>query len=205
MCIRDSSRDYSTVQIPDPTNLSADVRDVNVYDIVLMGASYPGAGASGNDAVSLIEGYAAGRAFPNILDPNTPDDARDTASVTPENWAEAIFNEGMILDSEVIRDLQTQNEIAPYPFENDGTSTDTRYPGGANQLALPQIHSWEYVTSTTVGSTTYVKGGNFPCGLIRFDFTNQDPPTGEVLDVMIQMDLVPGDHRGYLAESMLEM
>lgn len=198
--------DYSTIQIPDATNISADVRDVDEYDLILMGASYPGASAAtGNNAVSLIEGYASGRALPNILDPNTPDDMRDTASVTPENWAEAIFNDGMIQDSEVIRDLQTQNTMAPYPFENDGTTFDTRYPGGANQLSAPQIHSWEYVTSTTVGSTTYVKGGNFPCGLIRFDFTNQDPPTGELLDVIIQMDLVPGDHRGYLAESMLEM
>lgn len=198
--------DYSTVQIPDATNLSADVRDVDPYDIILIGGSYPGVSAStGRNAVSLIEGYAAGRALPNIVDPNTPDDMRDTSSATPENWAEAIFNDGMVQDSEVLRDMQTQNELAPYPFENDGTSVDTRYPGGANQLSEPQIHSWEYVTSTTVGSTTYVKGGNFPCGLIRIDLTNQDPPTGQLLDVIIQLDLVPGQHRGYLAESMTEM
>lgn len=198
--------DYSTVQIPDATALSADVRDVDAYDIILIGQSYPGVSpVTGNDAVSLIEGYAAGRALPNVVDPNTPDDMRDTSSVSPENWAEAIFNDGMPQDSNVLRDLQTQNELAPYPFENDGTNLDTMYPGGANQLPQTQIHSWEYVTSTTVGSTTYVKGGNFPCGLIRIDLTNQDPPTGEVLDVIIQIDMVPGNHRGYLCEPMTEM
>lgn len=198
--------DYSTVHVPDATNLLADVREVNEFDVILTGQNYPGVSpATTNDAVSLIEGYAAGRALPNIRDPNTPDDARDTGSSTPENWAEAIFNDGMIQDSEIIRDLQTQNEIAPYPFENDGTNLDTMYPGGANQLAGPQIHSYDFVTSTTIGSTTFAKGGNFPCGLIRIDLFNFDGPTGEGLDVNFQIDLVPGEHRGYLAESMTEM
>ena len=83
----------------------------------------------------MIEGYASSRALPNVLDPNTPDDARSITGGTPQNWMEAIFNEGMIQDSEVVRDLQTQNEIAPYPFENDGTNPDTMYPNGANQLS----------------------------------------------------------------------
>ena len=55
---------------------------------------------------------------------------------------------------------------APYPFENDGVNLDTMYPGGANQLVGLQIHSIENVTGTTIGGTTRIKGGNFPCGLM---------------------------------------
>lgn len=199
--------DYSTFQIPDTDLPNTGPVDINEFDVILTGSNYPGlSAATGNDAVSLIEGYAAGRALPNVLDPNTPDDARSTTGGTPANWAEAIFNEGTAQDSDVIRDLQTQNEIAPYPFENDGTNLDTMYPGGANQLSGVQIHSYEYVTNTTIGSTTYIKGGNFPCGLIRIDVTNNSPPETETdLNFLIQLDLVPGSHRGYLAESMTEM
>ena len=196
--------DYSTIHVPQ-TSSAANPMQVLELDLIATGASYPGAGASGNNAVSLVEGYAASRALPNVLDPNTPDDARDTTGPSPENWLQAIFNEGLIQDSEVIRDLQTQNEIAPYPFENDGVNADTMYPGGANQLTGMQAHDVDFVTATTIGGRSHLKGGNFPCGLVRIDTaqTNFDPtsPGGWVLLV----DLIPGYHRGYLAESMTEM
>ena len=44
-------------------------------EFIATGPNYPGAGASGFDAVSLIEGYAASRALPAIEDPNAPTDA----------------------------------------------------------------------------------------------------------------------------------
>ena len=47
---------------------------------------------------------------------------------------------------------------------------------------------------------TRIKGGNFPCGLVRFDWT---PETTS--NIVIQIDLVPGNHRGYLCEPMTEM
>ena len=131
--------DYSTIHVPN-TNSAANPQQVIELDMIATGSSYPGIGASGNDAVSLIEGYAASRALPNVLDPNTPDDARNITGPNPQNWLQAIFNEGLIQDSEVVRDLQTQNEIAPYPFENDGVNVDTMYPGGANQGTGLQLH-----------------------------------------------------------------
>jgi len=170
-------------------------------EVIAVGASYPGAGASGNNAVSLIEGYAASRGLPAVLDPNTPDDADDASGVAPENWITALFNEGTEQDETVLEDMITENNIAPYPFENDGVSTDTMYPGGANQLVGMQVHDTEFITPTTIGGTTRLKGGNFPCGLIRFDFANSGPTSA----VLIQLDLVPGNHRGYLCESMTEM
>jgi len=172
-------------------------------ELIAVGANYTGVSpATGFNAVSLIEGYAASRGLPNIADPNTPDDANDIGGGTPENWLTAIFNEGTDQKSDVISDMISENDIAPYPFENDGVNLDTMYPGGANQLATLQPHDIENITGTTIGGTTRLKGGNFPCGLMRFDFLN------EALDAQglnIQLEFIPGSHRGYLCEPMTEM
>jgi len=174
---------------------------VNNFELVAVGASFPGGGASGLNAVSLIEGYAASRGLPNILDPNTPDDAADANGPTPENWMAALFNEGTTQDDNVLTDMITENNQAPYPFENDGIHTDTMYPGGANQGTGLQVHDYSYVTATSIGGQSRLKGGNFPCGLIRIDTTSGGDRGGWVLT----LDLVPGNHRGYLCESMTEM
>ena len=192
------------VFVPEPYNSvpAAGTDTMNTLEMIAVGASYPGAGASGHDAVSLIEGYAASRALPNLLDPNTPADAEDTAGPTPENWLSAIFNEGTTQTADVLDELTNENNLAPYPFENDGTNVDTMYPGGANQLQGLQIHDSAYLTSTTIGGSTHLKGGNFPCGLIKIS-TNVTSPSG--LTPILYVDLVPGNHRGYLCEPMTEM
>ncbi len=178
--------------------------NTNNFEIIATGANFPGAGASGLDAVSLIEGYAASRGLPNIRDPNTPDDALDADGSTPENWLSAMFNEGTDRDSEVLEDMITKNNLAPYPFENDGVNLDTMYPNGANQGSGLQIHDFSLLTTTSIGGISRLKGGNFPCGLMRFDWTvDVEEPTNGSLT--IQLDLVPGHHRGYLCQPMTEM
>jgi len=173
------------------------------FEFVATGANFPGASAAtGLNAVSLIEGYAASRALPYQSDPNTPADADDADGSTPENWMAAIFNEGTDQTSEVIEDMIFENNVAPYPFEGDGISIDTMYPGGANQLSGLQLHDLEYVTGTTIGGTTRMKGGNFPCGLIQFVVSNSGDQDSQL---SLLIDLVPGNHRGYLCESMTEM
>ncbi len=174
---------------------AAGLRDI---ELIAVGASYPGGGASGLNAVSLIEGYAASRGLPDVLDPNAPADADSAGGPQPENWMSAMFNDGTLITEQVLDDMTTENNIAPYPFENDGTHTDTMYPNGANQVPYLQTHDYEFVTSTTIGGTTRLKGGNFPCGLIRIDVIGD-------ADLQLQIDLVPGDHRGYLCEPMTEM
>ncbi len=176
--------------------------DVSNRDIIGVGPSYPGAGFSTNNAVSLIEGYAAGRALPDIKDPNMPDDASSVDVVAAENWMQATFNEGTDQDHEVIEDLLNDNNIAPYPFENDGTNLDTMYPGGANQLIGLALHDLEIISNTTIGGKTAIKGGLFPCGLMKFSINN---PELTSLPYIIQVNLVPGHHRGYLCEPMTEM
>jgi hypothetical protein len=168
-------------------------------EMVAVGPNYPGNGASGYNAVSLIEGYAASRGLPNVLDPNAPVDAADTAGNTPANWLSAVFNDGTDQNEEVLESMISENNIAPYPFENDGVNLDTMYPGGANQLATLQYHDSALISGTTIGGITRLKGGNFPCGLIRVS-SNIDAP-----NTVLVVDLIPGSHRGYLCEPMTEM
>jgi len=171
------------------------------YEVIATGTNYPGVGASGKDAVSLIQGYANSRALPSITDPNVPADSDDAGGTIPENWMRALSNEGTNQDSEVLTDVSAYDQ-PPYPYENDGSVTTTHYPGGETQLPGLQAHDFQNFTGTTISKITYLKGGNFPCGLVRLKCTN----TTETPDVfIIQIDLVPGSHRGYMAESMLEM
>ena len=149
----------------------------------------------------MIEGYASSRGLPDVLDPNAPADAADANGPTPQNWMSALFNEGTSQDDAVLEDMISENNLAPYPFENDGTHTDTMYPGGANQMDGLQIHDQSFVTPSTIGGHTFLKGGNFPCGLMRFAWT----PSEQSSNIAIQIDLIPGSHRGYLCEPMTEM
>ncbi len=69
----------SKFQIPDTTTASG----VQDREVIAVGSNYPGVGPSGLNAVSLIEGYAASRALPEINDPNTPTDALRVDGGTP--------------------------------------------------------------------------------------------------------------------------
>ena len=167
------------------------------FELIAVGPNDPGAGASGKDAKSLIQGYADSRALPAPEDPNVPADANT-------NWMLNLFDDGTAQDAAVTNMLEATGDNPPYPFEGDAAGTpDTMYPGGETQLPGLQIHSSEYVTGTTIGGTTRIKGGMFPCGLIGLRLTNSDSefPLAHV----IELDLVPGSHRGYLATPMTEM
>ena len=186
-----------------PTAVNATAAATNDYELIATGANFPGAGASGLDAVSLIEGYAASRALPQPIDPNTPTDADDTGGNSPQNWIAAMFNEGNTQLGEVLDDMITENNIAPYPFEGDGTAIDTMYPGGANQVPALEWHDIVQLYSSSGTQSIGIqhgKGGNFPCGLMAINWTPEEPA-----NLVMQIDLVPGNHRGYLCEPMTEM
>lgn len=186
--------EYSKMVLPNTANPGG----VNNFEIIAIGPNYPGGGTSSLNAVSLIEGYASSRALPNVVDPNTPDDSADVSGPTPENWLSAIDNEGTTQVDNVITDLTNENNLAPYPFENDGTNNDTMYPGGANQLSGLQLVDTAYFSTGTNSNKLYLKGDNFPCGLIRI-------VNGATIPIGVIVDLVPGTHRGYLCEPMTEM
>ena len=194
----------SKLYLPVATNAAA--AQTTDCEFIAIGANYPGTGASGLPAVSLIEGYAASRGLPNVLDPNTPDDADDASGSTPENWMSALFNDGNTQTAEVLEDMITDNNTAPYPFENGPIQgavapapldyTDTQYPGGANQLNGLELVDTAYFNAGTNANTLRLKGDNFPCGLIEVIASE---PCGMIID------LIPGNHRGYMCEPMLEM
>ncbi len=195
--------DMSSVTFPTSTATS----NATDYEIVWTGGSYPGAApVSGLDAVSLIEGYASSRGLPEIRDPNAPADAADVGpAATPENWIGALENEGTDQDEDVLANLLTENNQAPYPYENDGTHSDTQYPGGANQPAGAgsklELHDVVGVSATTIGNTTRMNGGNFQGGLIRVDLTG----LSDTSNVAIIVHLVPGPLRGYMCQSMQDV
>lgn len=143
---------------------------------------------SGPDqCISLIKAYESSRSTPQSPDPATP------ASVTNTNnvWR-ALFDVGDN-NEDVLQNVVGKNDELPYP--------QVEYPGGSTQLPSLEIHDTEYVTTTTIGGTTELDGGNFPCGLMEvgtFGFADES-------DIAIELTLVPGKHRGYLAESMTEM
>jgi len=195
--------EWESAKLSIPLATPADPTATAEREIIAVGANYPGnSAATGLNAVSMIEGYASSRGLPNVLDPNRPDDADDASGNTPQNWMTAVFNEGTDQSSDVLEILIDENNIAPYPFENDGVNLDTMYPGGANQAGNLQLHDFVTQTSSSIGAMSYAKGGNFPCGLVRF--TGQNDGTGNMF-LSILIDLVPGTHRGYLAEPMTEM
>jgi hypothetical protein len=189
--------DYSSYLIPDSSNPGA----AQDREIIWTGGNYPGVGASGLNAVSLIEGYAASRGLPDIRDPNAPDDAADADGITPENWIAGIFNEGTVQDDRILDDMISENNLAPYPFENDGTHTDTQYPGGANNGGGLELHYTQPITSTTVGGMSSMPGGTFYGGLIKIKTSGDLTPGIHLL----QLHLVPGPHRGYMCQPMQDV
>lgn len=195
--------DMSKFSIPTSTTSVSPTTD---FECIWVGPNFPGAGASGLDAVSLIDGYSSSRALPAVPgDPNVPADAADAGpSLTPENWLSALDNEGIDQDSDILDNLINENNQAPYPFENDGTYTDTQYPGGANNAPCLELHAPVQITAATTTSLARAPGTNFPGGLIRIQHSIT-AEQGVDAEVLFQVHLVPGPHRGYLCESMQDV
>lgn len=136
----------------------------------------------------IIDGYADSRAYPQSPDPVSPDlDSNN-------NWLARMFDVGADF-AEVLENATDRNDELPYP--------QVDYPGG--QINMPGLEYHDvtqlvsYSGTTNVGVQT-LKGGNFPCGLIRFNWT----PEG-AHNIVIQINLIPGAHRGYLCEPMGDM
>lgn len=148
------------------------------------------AGSNFNGALSrgIIEGYADSRAYPQSPDPVHPP-LNGTS-----NWLAKMFDVGDNT-SEVLENATDTNDNLPYP--------QVAYPGGETQAPTLEIHDIVSISGTTVGGQSRVKGGNFPCGLIRLDWLPSATNSTSV-NVVLQIDLVPGTHRGYMCESMLE-
>ncbi len=149
------------------------------------------AGVNNNAGLSrgIIEGYAQSRAYPQSPDPVSP------IIGSGNNWLRDMFDVGND-NSEITENATDRNDDLPYP--------QVEYPGGATQGPCLQLHDSAYWSNTaqTINLTHRIKGGNFPCGLVKINATNTSDSAG---GLHIQIDLVPGNHRGYLCEPMTEM
>jgi len=150
-----------------------------------------GANVNGSLSRGVIEGYADSRAYPQSPDPvSRPLDSA-------QNWMRAMFDVGND-NPEVIANATDTNDELPYP--------QVDYPGGELQLPGLQVHDLVRITETNPTNGISVrggKGGNFPCGLIALDTTAFGD--GLTTNLTLQVDLIPGNHRGYLCEPMTEM
>ncbi len=147
-----------------------------------------GVNVFGASSRGILEGYADSRAYPQSPDP-VGADVGDA-----DNWMARMFDVGNDME-EVLDNATLRNDTLPYPQAD--------YPGGQLQLPGLEWHDFTniYATSATtnVGTST-MKGGMFPCGLMAFTW-NPD----SAANLVIQIDLVPGHHKGYLCEPMQEM
>jgi len=138
---------------------------------------------------ALIQGYADSRSVPTEPDPVTQAGA-DTG------WMNLLLDVG---DSheEIAYNLQTIGEDLPYD--------QLEYPGAGVNGAEPAVHAISYLTPTTVGGLTQVEGGNFQCGLIKVVPALADSASPALTAVDLEVILVPGGHRGYLAMPMQDV
>jgi len=147
-----------------------------------------GINVNGSVSRGIIEGYADSRAFPQSPDPVSPDIA------SSQNWMARMFDVGNDIN-ESLENATDRNDELPYDQVN--------YPGGSLNFAglelhdICQLHS---TSGTTSIGTQMAKGGNFPCGLVRINWSPE-----EAANLVFQINLVPGNHRGYLCEPMTDM
>ncbi len=159
------------------------------YEPYIMAVGDDVGGAGG--AFSLIKAYENSRSVPQSPDPIIPGGVLNT-----DNIYRAMFDVGDN-NEDVLENVVGKNDELPYD--------QLSYPGSDINLSGLEFHDEAVISRTTVSSTLHLKGGNFPCGLIGVRFNNFATGKAQKVYWDIIVDLVPGNHRGYLCEPMTEM
>lgn len=168
---------YSEVVVP---NEGGTVGNTVEFKLHMMGDD-TNTGAA--ESKSLIKAYSESRSVPQSPDPSTPGTASTGLYVN-------MFNDGMN-DSEIVANAEFRNDELPYDQDE--------YPGSKTNGPGMELVDTLYVnTGVTAPGKFNMSGGLFPCGLVKIN-NNVDG----AIDVLVH--LVPGSHRGYLAESMQDM
>ena len=144
-----------------------------------------------SDAVAkgIVEGYVRSRSVPQSPDPATP----NSMSIS---WLSKMTDVGDD-NPEILGNAQFENNDLPYDQDD--------YPGAAGNAQRAELHDQVRISATTIGGVTTLRGGNFPCGLIRLLGADlSGTPEGQQVEFDLQVILVPGNHRGYLAEGMVD-
>lgn len=170
----------------------------NLSEITIPNAGGPGVavdynlvmlGPDGANTRAMIRGYQTSRAR---VEATTPDEN------DPQNsFFSDMFDVGS-QDDNVIANATDNNDDSPYDRTN--------YPGTAFNAGATQIQSYANIIDTSAGVALGIDvarspGGMFPCGLVAIDWTE----TSNAANLIIQVHLVPGNYRGYLAPPMTEM
>jgi hypothetical protein len=150
----------------------------------MVGDDVAGAGGS----IGMVKAYASSRGVPQSPDPAVP-----PIVLSNENYLNMLFDVGDN-NEDVMDNVVDKNNDLPY--------NQIEYPGADVQSPDLQIHDFSYITTTTIGGSTRLNGGAFPCGLVRIELHNTSEAT--MLSSLI-VELVPGPNRGYLTQSMTEM
>jgi len=173
--------EYSQIVIPNYVDPGVNYQPF----LHMVGDDVGGAGGS----KGMIKGYENSRAFPQSPDPVSPEIGNNV------NWFQSMFDVGDN-NEEVLDNATDKNDDLPYDQDN--------YPGGDTNMPYLQIVDESYVTASTIGGKTSMRGSTFPCGLIRI--RNQSNDIGGWTAVpKLLVHLVPGTHRGYMAQPMQEM
>lgn len=173
-----ASEDWQSSEVVIPNDGAPGV--TGQYNLHMVGPSV--AGSKG-----IINGYEFSRAFPQSPDPVNPS--------MSTSWLNRLHNVGDN-SPEIIDNAVDRNDELPYD--------QNEYPGGGTNFIQLETQGMNWNQSVT-GINTYNTGPfTAPCGLIRVDFLHQTPVSGSTGVNLITVTLVPGKHRGYLAETMEE-
>ena len=142
-------------------------------------------GANAGGVKAIAQGYQQSRAFPQSPDPVHP-------SIN-SSFLNAMFDVGDDYAA-VVGNATNDNDQLPYD--------QTDYPGADTNFIQMENQCFAFNTNT-IAERRYSFGGfTAPCGLLRIDQLYSDDTSN---DLIVEVMLVPGDHRGYLAEPMQEM
>ncbi len=161
-----------------PTTGGATVVD---YFMTMHGPDVPGI------SVGLVENYALSRSVPQSPDPQT--------GLAGDNIFTAIFDEGTVQSAEVLADMLVDNDEVPYDLDE--------YPGGAtNATGVELVLLDGFSATNNSGVIQQVNSGPFnaQCGLIRVDRVGSN-----AYPLVIELTLMPGEHRGYLCQEMQDV
>ncbi len=167
--------DYSQFVIPKTDGTD----DTESYYVWMHGAS----AAAGK---GIVSGYAFSRAFPFSPDPDIPN--------VSTSWLTNVMRQGTDQTEDILDDLEAQNTDVPYKQE--------KYPGGNANATGPEMVLYDGFSGTNnSGVLQQINSGPFnaQCGLIQINRVGSEYP------LVIELTLMPGDHRGYLCQPMQDV
>jgi len=177
----DASEEWIGSQIAIPNDGAPGV--TNEYTLHMIGELDSAIGNS----KGIVQGYALSRAYPQSPDPIAPG--------VSTGWMSEMIDVGDDSGLVITNAEYNNNEL---PYDQD------EYPGGETNFIQLETQGYNWNQSTTGINTWNTGPFTAPCGLLRVDFMDQSAVTGSNGYNIITVELVPGNHRGYLCETMEE-